>query len=172
LIQAGRVYEEYQLEFFIAAEAFERFRRAALVVDVALCADNQAFGMYCKNVNRFYLLTLKNNEIRDAALPDTPTVLRELDLTVLHKMILDDLLGIDEEKLRAQSNVNYQRGAAESLKRLRSDEKFQLIFFVNPTRLNQLRDVMHAKEVMPQKSTDFFPKLIAGLVFCKFNLQS
>jgi uncharacterized protein (DUF1015 family) len=104
--------------------------------------------------------------LRDEAVMDgffdakTPKVLRTLDISILHCLLLERLLGIasdDTERLR------YIRGIDEAL-RLVGANGAQLAFLVNPTRMSEVRDVANAGEKMPQKSTYFYPKILSGLV--------
>ena len=85
-----------------------------------------------------------------------------LDVVQLHKCVLESCLGISEEAIRNQENVSYFRQADEALAEVRSG-KIQAAFLMNPVRMKQVRDVAFAGEVLPQKSTDFFPKLLSGL---------
>jgi uncharacterized protein (DUF1015 family) len=97
-----------------------------------------------------------------AALADLPERQRNLDLSHLHSIILDRLLGLDEEKVREQTNLRYLRDAGESVDQVRRGEA-NVAFLTNPVTMEQLREVAFAGDVMPQKSTDFFPKLLSGL---------
>jgi uncharacterized protein (DUF1015 family) len=85
-----------------------------------------------------------------------------LDVVQLHKGLLEGVLKISEEAIRNQENVSYCRGAAEALKQVQSG-KVQIAFLMNPVRMEQVRDIAFAGEVLPQKSTDFYPKLLSGL---------
>ena len=86
-----------------------------------------------------------------------------LDVVQLHKCILERSLGISEEAIRNQQNVNYVREADEALDRVRSG-KANVSFLMNPIRMREVRDIAFAGGVLPQKSTDFYPKLLDGLV--------
>jgi uncharacterized protein (DUF1015 family) len=97
-----------------------------------------------------------------AALADLPERQRQLDLSHLHSIILDRLLGLDAEKVREQTNLRYLRDAAEAVDQVRRGEA-DVTFLTNPVSMEQLREVAFAGDVMPQKSTDFFPKLLSGL---------
>ena len=101
-------------------------------------------------------------EAMAAALPDLPQRQRRLDLTQLHSIVLDRLLGLDAEKVREQTNLRYLRDAQEAIEQVRKSEA-DVAFLTNPVTMEQLREVAFAGEVMPQKSTDFFPKLLSGL---------
>jgi uncharacterized protein (DUF1015 family) len=85
-----------------------------------------------------------------------------LDVVQLHKCLLEGVLHISEEAVRNQENVSYCREAAEALAQVRSG-KVQVALLVNPARMEQIRDIALAGEVLPQKSTDFYPKLLSGL---------
>ena len=85
-----------------------------------------------------------------------------LDVVQLHKCLLEQSLGISEEAIRDQQNIAYVREADEALERARSG-KANVSFLMNPVRMREVRDIAFAGEVMPQKSTDFYPKLLDGL---------
>jgi uncharacterized protein (DUF1015 family) len=101
-------------------------------------------------------------ETMAAALAGVPERQRHLDLTQLHSIILDRLLGLDAEKVREQTNIRYLRDASEAVDQVRRGEA-DVAFLTNPITMEQLREVAFAGDVMPQKSTDFFPKLLSGL---------
>ncbi len=97
-----------------------------------------------------------------AALAEMPERQRLLDLCHLHSIILNLLLGLDAEKVREQTNIRYLRDASEAVEQVRRGEA-DITFLTNPVTMEQLREVAFAGDVMPQKSTDFFPKLLSGL---------
>jgi uncharacterized protein (DUF1015 family) len=85
-----------------------------------------------------------------------------LDVVQLHKYLLEGILKISETAIRNQENVTYCREIADALSQVRSG-KVQMAFLMNPARIEQVRDIAFAGDVMPQKSTDFYPKLLSGL---------
>jgi len=97
-----------------------------------------------------------------AALAGLPERQRQLDLSQLHSIILDRLLGLDAEKVREETNLRYLRDAGEAVDQVLRGEA-DVAFLTNPVSMEQLREVAFAGDVMPQKSTDFFPKLLSGL---------
>lgn len=97
-----------------------------------------------------------------AALQHLPERQRQLDLSHLHTIVLERLLGLDPEKIREQTNVRYLRDAGEAVEQVRRGEA-DIAFLTNPVTMEQLKEVAFAGEVMPQKSTDFYPKLLSGL---------
>jgi len=91
-----------------------------------------------------------------------PAVLRRTDVTVLHAGILEPLLGITPEMQAAKTNIFYPQHARASLAELRAG-KGQVLFLMNATPVTDVRQVAEAGEVMPQKSTFFYPKIPTGL---------
>jgi len=87
---------------------------------------------------------------------------QSLDVVQLHKCLLEGVLGISEEAIRDQTNISYVREAADALARVRKGAA-NVAFLMNPVRMRQVRDIAFAGEVLPQKSTDFYPKLLSGL---------
>ena len=80
----------------------------------------------------------------------------------LHKCLLEGVLKLSEESIRQQQNLSYVREASEALQMVRNGAA-NIAILMNPCRVQQVRDVALAGEVMPQKSTDFYPKLLSGL---------
>jgi uncharacterized protein (DUF1015 family) len=87
---------------------------------------------------------------------------QQLDVVQLHKVVLENLLGLNEEKVRAGNNVRYLREATEALQQVGSGNA-DVAFLIKPVTLEQMKEVSLNLEVMPQKSTDFYPKLLSGL---------
>jgi len=85
-----------------------------------------------------------------------------LDVVQLHKCLLEGVLKISEEAIRKLENISYHREAGDALAQVRSGAA-QAAFLMNPVRMEQVRDIAFAGEVLPQKSTDFYPKLLSGL---------
>lgn len=93
---------------------------------------------------------------------------QSLDVVQLHKCLLEGALGISEEAIRNQENVSYFRETGDALKQVRQGGA-NVAFLMSPVRMQQVRDIAFAGEVLPQKSTDFFPKLLSGL--CVYALE-
>ena len=85
-----------------------------------------------------------------------------LDVVQLHKVLLEHVLHLSEESIRNQENISYLREAGEAIQRVRAGEA-NVAFLMNPVRIEQVRDIAFSGEVLPQKSTDFYPKLLTGL---------
>jgi uncharacterized protein (DUF1015 family) len=87
---------------------------------------------------------------------------QSLDVVQLHKCLLEGALGLSEESIRNQDNISYIRDTDEAMARVR-DGRADVAFLMNPARMQQIRDIAFGNEVLPQKSTDFYPKLLSGL---------
>ena len=92
------------------------------------------------------------------------TAVRRLDLAILHATILADRLGIDPGVVAGEGRLAYTRNEAEARAAV-SDGQASAAILVRPTRLDQLAEVASVGDVMPQKSTYFYPKLLTGFVF-------
>jgi uncharacterized protein (DUF1015 family) len=86
---------------------------------------------------------------------------RELDVVQLHKIMLERVLEISEEAIRNQEHVVYERDASEAISRVRQGAN--VAFLMNPARIDQVSNIAFSGDVLPQKSTDFYPKLLSGL---------
>jgi len=87
---------------------------------------------------------------------------QSLDVVQLHRSILEGVLGISQEAIREQQNISYVRDIGEALNRVRGGGA-NVAFLMNPVRMRQVEEIAFAGEVLPQKSTDFYPKLLSGL---------
>ncbi|MEE9591367.1 MAG: DUF1015 domain-containing protein [Thermodesulfobacteriota bacterium] len=123
----------------------------------------QSFGLYMEGVNAYYILTLKNRGIIDREIADTiPEAFKEMDVSLLHSLILDKILGISVKAQEGQRNLIYEKDSDAAINAV--NEKCQLAFLLKPTKIEQIKRVSEAGHVMPQKSTYFYPKLLSGLV--------
>ena len=84
-----------------------------------------------------------------------------LDVVRLHKVVLQSVLGLSEESIREQKNIEYLRDGREAVQRVQGGAN--VAFLMNPAKMQQVREIAFAGEVLPQKSTDFYPKLLSGL---------
>ena len=96
-------------------------------------------------------------------LPEKSSYYRNLDVSILHTMILERFFGIDKENMANQTNLIYTRSYDEAIERVKNGE-FQCSFIINATKIREIKDVSLNKEKMPQKSTYFWPKLVTGIV--------
>jgi uncharacterized protein (DUF1015 family) len=144
--------EFFSIEKLPTAEASDYVARLTAQQGTAFVAITRAGA---------FLLRAKPEPVA-AALAHLPERQRQLDLSCLHSIVLDRLLGLDAEKVREQTNIRYLRDAAEAVDQVRRGEA-DVTFLTNPVSMEQLKEVAFAGDVMPQKSTDFYPKLLSGL---------
>jgi uncharacterized protein (DUF1015 family) len=131
--------------------------------------DRSACGIYTAN-GVFYVATLKARSAMDKVAADKSEAWRHLDVSILHKLILEKTLGINEEKLAQGGYVAYVKDTPtaidDSIALVDNGDK-QAAFFTNPVRIEQLNAVTDVGERMPQKSTYFYPKMFTGLTIQK-----
>ena len=125
-----------------------------------------AIGVYAGN-RTFYLLVLKNSSELERLLPDVSAAKRQLDVVLLHRLLLHKCLGITAEKVTAETNVRYEREMQAAIGAVDRREA-QAAFLLNPVSVKTVMQIALSGDVMPQKSTDFYPKLLSGL--CIYRL--
>ncbi len=125
----------------------------------------KAFGYY--DGEKKYLITLRDITVLDKLYPEKSEYLRRLDVTVLHSLVLEELLGIDKANMANQVNLTYTRDINEAY--TAAENNANCCFILNPTRMSEIAGVAAAGEKMPQKSTYFYPKLTTGLVMNKIK---
>jgi uncharacterized protein (DUF1015 family) len=111
-----------------------------------------------------YRLTLKDQAIADAVLPDFSEAYRKLDTGVLEALLLKGTLGLSDDDISHFNGLFYARSTDEAVTLVRSGE-YDAAFLMRPTPVSQVRDVAASGENMPPKSTFFYPKLLTGLLF-------
>ncbi len=119
----------------------------------------KVFGVYLKN--NAYILTLKNSDIMDTLLTDRSPEYRRLDVTILERLIFEEIIGIRKDEL--EEHISFKRHINDVFEAIDSN-KYEIGFILNPTTPEEVKNVASKGERMPQKSTDFYPKLISGLV--------
>ena len=118
----------------------------------------------------FYVATLKDKQSVAAAAPEMSAAWRELDVSVLQKLVLQNLLAFDEDKMGDPRHVAYVKDRPNAINELIAEidaGRKQIAFFTNPIKMPQLVRVTEAGERMPHKSTYFYPKMYTGLTIQK-----
>lgn len=118
-------------------------------------SKTHSFGMYLTNADAYYILSFNDGDID----LDLPECFKKLDVTILHKIIFERLLKID--------HFEYEMDPEEAVKRAKKGS-FEAVFFLNPTHINDVKEVALAGHRMPPKSTYFYPKLLTGMVIYTF----
>jgi len=125
-----------------------------------------ALGLSIRKANRCYLMRLKDQSVIDKEIDRNHCMAwRRLDTTILHSLLLGKVLGVQE----AEQHVSYVKGDVETTVQRMYMEDFDAAIFLNPTTVQEVKDVADAGERMPEKSTYFFPKIISGLVIYGFD---
>ncbi|MEE9542928.1 MAG: DUF1015 domain-containing protein [Thermodesulfobacteriota bacterium] len=123
-----------------------------------------SFGLYIKGRESYFILTLKDPAHLDALFgSELPHVYKVLDVTILHSLILERILSITQAAQEKKTNIKYIKDLDSAIGEVREDDSMQMVFLMNPTKIEQVKAVAEAGLVMPQKSTYFFPKLLTGL---------
>jgi uncharacterized protein (DUF1015 family) len=123
--------------------------------------ERPALGVYAQH-GRLALLRLSKKADLARLIPDLPPSLRGLDVVILHRLLLEEVLGVSRQAVREERNLRYVRELEVATAEV-DQSKAQLCFLMNPTPIAAVRENALAGIPMPQKSTDFYPKLLSGL---------
>ncbi len=121
----------------------------------AMQGNKHSFGMYLTNTGSYYTLTFNESNVE----VDLPDCLKKLDVSVLHKLIFENLLKVEHYEYEMDPAVAVERAIKGS---------FEAVFFLNSTKIQDLKEVALAGHRMPPKSTYFYPKLQTGMVMYRF----
>jgi uncharacterized protein (DUF1015 family) len=161
------------LEPWFVAEAFS-FKddtkktevRNKILARLVGAREKRAIGVYPaaagSQPHAFYVLTLREGANLSQLLPNVSPLQRELDVVLLHEGILEPALGITPQAVTAEAHLTYEREAAVALDAVDSG-RAQISFLLNPCAVEQVMKIATSGEVLPQKSTDFYPKLLSGI---------
>jgi len=138
--------------------------RGHFLQKLSAARSRRAIGVYPadKQKRAFYVLTLRSGVDLSRLLPSVSPLQRELDVVLLHEGILEPGLGITPQSVTAEANITYERDASAAFDAVDSGSA-QISFLLNPCDVEQVIKIATAGEVMPQKSTDFYPKLMSGI---------
>jgi uncharacterized protein (DUF1015 family) len=121
------------------------------------------FGMYMGR-NQFYILKLKSMSHVDKAVKDKPKEWKRLDVAILHMFIFQHVLGIRDD----DDNIEFIKDPRETAKSV-DEGNFKIAFFLNPTKVAEIKRIASLGEKMPRKATYFYPKPVSGIVINKLN---
>jgi uncharacterized protein (DUF1015 family) len=120
-----------------------------------------AFGLYTRD--GYHVLALKSPDRVEGCMPgERSPEWKSLDVTIAHKVLLEQIIGLSEQALEQQAELRYHRDPGPAIESVNSGQS-DLVLLLNATRIEQVRACAKQGEKMPQKSTDFYPKMIAGL---------
>lgn len=155
-----------------ALEPFFHVERVAGADNLASLLEGEGHrsGLVFSGSGHAFQLRLREQSHSDPSfMPAIQGPARSLDVNILHEGILDPLLAIGAEELASQHFVEYFRDPGELIAKVRKGQ-LQAGFLLNATRLGQVREISDLGQKMPQKSTDFYPKLLTGLVLMKMEM--
>ena len=146
--------------------------RKKLIKNMSKAAEGEHyFGMSLQGENKYSVLKLKSEKIIEKYISaDKPKEWKKLDITILHALIIRDILGITDKDIEAENAIKYVHNDDEAFD-LVAEGKYQIAIFMNPTKIEQVTALASKYEKMPQKSTFFFPKLLTGLVMYQMAHQ-
>ncbi len=129
------------------------------------------FGVYHPGEDRCFIITMKNSAINQLDTEDPS--LRELDVVILSELIIQKLLGLEHQRCEDEDLLHFYSDPDEALDVAVKDsmamaDRTPLLFLMNPTRVQQVKNVADARLIMPHKSTYFYPKIMTGLLFYQF----
>lgn len=148
-------------KFFVVEELGPSLSSAELMLRLEQAGSKMQTSIMAVTPRNAYLLHTMPGRIA-TTLAGLPPRQQKLDVVQLHKLLLEGVLRLSEESIRNQENIQYVRDFSQSIAQARSGQA-NVAFLMNPVRMEQLREVAFAGETMPQKSTDFYPKLLSGL---------
>jgi len=126
-----------------------------------------AIGLFLADPDKWYLLRARERAVNEE-MRATPPALAELDVSLLHIIIMKTILGMSDEAQEKKLHLRYEKDAGQAIASVQRG-KSQAAFLMNPTRIEQVRGVASSGMVMPQKSTYFYPKILSGLVIYSFD---
>jgi len=171
LTAAKKTFDIREYPFSDAGE--EKAARGEMLEDMKVEGMTlPCFGVAAKQSQAHYLFVVRNVKAAAAQVKDKRSEdWRSLDVCLLHTLVLEALCGIGPQQLAEEKNVHFLRSADEAVEKARATGPYQVAFLVNPVRLDQIKRVVRNGEKFPQKSTDFYPKLLTGLLLCRLNVS-
>ncbi len=164
----NRLVDYFDMEELPFSKRTEPLVRKRLLRRLADAKEGEHFlGMYARGDNKYFLLKLKSEKIIDKYITgDKPKEWKKLDVTILHSIIIRDILGITDNDIAGENALKFVHDDNAAFDMVK-EGKFQLAFLLNPTKVEQIVAVADKYEKMPQKSTFFYPKLLSGLLMYK-----
>jgi uncharacterized protein (DUF1015 family) len=142
--------------------AYEQFRH-----DLVRGLVQRAIGAYAGG-GAFHIFVLKKEANLEVLLPGVSPAQRQLDIVLLHRLILERGLSITQDAVKAEKNITYEREMDTAIAEVDSG-RAQICFLLNPVSVETVAEMAMGGEVLPQKSTDFFPKLMSGITMYRLK---
>ena len=168
MLERSRRYFEVEEFKFTASDEYA-VRKDFLARLVEKGRRSHAFGFYFDRGPSYHLLTLRDlDPVTEALRCSRSEAYCNLDVTILHELIVERVLGIDTEKISESQPVQFEKDGGKAIERVASGE-FAMCFLLNATKVREVKEDALAREIMPQKSTYFYPKLLTGLVIAELG---
>jgi len=140
--------------------------RAQFISTLTSNNSKNCIGVFMKDRKELYLLTLKPGVMDQMFTDELPEVIRNIDVTVLSRLIFMEILGFDQSRHDNEKLIAYSSIAKDAIDAVDAG-RHDITFILNPTKIQQVRDIAEAGLIMPRKATYFFPKVITGQVLNK-----
>lgn len=159
-------------EYTFVDDIDEKRTRRDLLEDLRIEGmGGHAFAVVLPGRNVYWLAALRDEKVMDAAVKEKHAPeWKRLDVVILHTLVIEGALGISKEAVANEKNVAYARHVEEVVEASRKGE-CQVAFLLNPTKIGEVKRLASLGEKMPQKSTDFYPKLLTGIVINKYAFE-
>jgi uncharacterized protein (DUF1015 family) len=142
--------------------------RAQFISTLTSNNSKNCIGVFMKDRRELYLLTLKPGVMDQMFTDELPEVIRNIDVTVLSRLIFMEILGFDQSRHDNEKLIAYSSIAKDAIDAVDAG-RHDITFILNPTKIQQVRDIAEAGLIMPRKATYFFPKVITGQVLNKLD---
>jgi len=170
-VDMGACQEKLKKFFEIEETTYEGMKETLAsqptLVDKESNLKNHLFGLQSTIDGKFYMLKLRDPNILDKYIPEETDVFKKLDVTIVHKIIIDEVMGVNEEVQRDGNKLKFVKGNEETFE-LMKNPKYQFAIYIRPPMLREVYLTALAGETMPQKATYFYPKVWTGVVLHPF----
>jgi len=144
------------------AKVYEQFRR-----DLLKGQPQRAIGAYAGD-GAFHIFVLKKDADLESLLQGVSPAQRKLDVVLLHRLIIERGLNITQDAVKTEKNITYEREMDTAIAEVDAG-RAQICFLLNPVSVETVAEMAMGGEVLPQKSTDFFPKLMSGITMYRLK---
>jgi len=142
--------------------------RAQFISTLTSNNSKNCIGIFTKDRRELYLLTLKSGVMDQMFTDELAEVIRNIDVTVLSRLIFMEIFGFDQSRHDDEKLIAYSSTAKDAIDAVDAG-RHDIAFILNPTKIQQVRNIAEAGLIMPRKATYFFPKVITGQVLNKLD---
>ncbi|MBS3778077.1 MAG: DUF1015 domain-containing protein [Candidatus Thermoplasmatota archaeon] len=160
----NRLEEYFKIETFSRDKNIDNQKLSETIKEQIETSSKHKFAIFFNDT--YLVITLKDASVMDKIAKDRSETWRKLDVSILHKIVIEQIMGINQDTL--EDHVKYTREDKEALDVVDTDE-YDCSIIMNATKIEELKSIADAGEHMPQKSTYFLPKMLSGLVMYDMN---